>query len=495
MIKARFLIVCAIPVLAFAVEPDRSVTVNWSSATLESRSSLSIQVCPEPPMRRGSPIHDQLFGALRNLKADLARLQPWHPYPKLAVAELDPPKDGKTFWDFSVIDPIVVDFYAAAEGRPVMLNFGTIPEWMFKTDKPVAYPADPDEIDWNYAQGKQLRDPTLKEVVDYYHRLASWYMKGGFTDEYGTLHESGHHFKIDYWEVLNEVNIEHDLSPELYSSIYDAVVSDLRKLDPEMKFSGLAMAGPSNEAEYYRYYEYFLNRKNHKPGIPLDMISFHFYSTPAADESMEVQQHTIFAQAEWFLGAVRHVDSIRQRLSPNTKTYINELGTFSADPRSMDPKLPPSFWTLSGSMFAYVYPRLVEDGIDVIGAAELIDYPGQYPGTTLVDWQSGKPNARYWVVKLLKENFGPGDKLAATKSPDDTVLAQGFLSPKGEHKILLVNKRNHDISVSLPGAANSKIEYVDQTTGWEPPGSAILRNDSVTLRPQAVAVVTLPYGR
>src|SRR5690242_8055823 len=75
---------------AIAIAPD------WTRITGISRTEVSIQVCVEPPMRRGSPIHDQLFAALRNLKANYARFQPWRPYPKLAVAELYAPQDGKT---------------------------------------------------------------------------------------------------------------------------------------------------------------------------------------------------------------------------------------------------------------------------------------------------------------------------------------------------------------------------------------------------------------
>lgn len=36
-------------------------------------------------------MHDAIFSALANLSADLVRFVPWFPYPKLAVAELDPP--------------------------------------------------------------------------------------------------------------------------------------------------------------------------------------------------------------------------------------------------------------------------------------------------------------------------------------------------------------------------------------------------------------------
>jgi len=42
-------------------------------------------------IRRGSPIHDQTFKALSQLKAEYVRFVPWFPYPRLAVAELAEP--------------------------------------------------------------------------------------------------------------------------------------------------------------------------------------------------------------------------------------------------------------------------------------------------------------------------------------------------------------------------------------------------------------------
>ena len=75
--------------------------------------------------------------ALKNLKADYVRFVPWFPYPHMAVAELKPPTKTETFWDFSHVDPIVEDFMNATNGHSVVMNFSTIPAWMFETEKPV----------------------------------------------------------------------------------------------------------------------------------------------------------------------------------------------------------------------------------------------------------------------------------------------------------------------------------------------------------------------
>ena len=103
-----------------------------------------------------------------------------------------------------LIDPVTKDFLAATEGHTTIMNFSTIPAWMFKTDKPVTIRRIPNQVFWNYTQGTELRDPTGKELGDYFGRLVSWYTKGGFTDENGKRHDSGYHYKFPYWEVLNE---------------------------------------------------------------------------------------------------------------------------------------------------------------------------------------------------------------------------------------------------------------------------------------------------
>src|SRR5262249_53362950 len=129
----------------YAADLPGRVSINWDKISGDSKTSVSLSVCVEPPMRRGSPIHDQLFRALRNLDADYLHFQPWRPYPRIAVAELERPQNGKTSWDFSVLDPIVADFMEAAAGRPVVMDISTIPQWMFNTPRPVPYPDDPND--------------------------------------------------------------------------------------------------------------------------------------------------------------------------------------------------------------------------------------------------------------------------------------------------------------------------------------------------------------
>lgn len=485
---------------ALAQDQPLKVDVRWDKVVRVSQTASTLQVVVNPPLRRGTPVHDNAYRAVHDLGADYVRYVPWLPYPKLGVAELEPPKDGKTSWDFSLIDPMTIDFLEATKGHSVILNFSTIPQWMYKSDKPNAYPVDPNQVTWDYEQGTELRDPSGKEVADYYARMIGWYTQGGFTDEFGKRHESGYHYAIPYWEVLNEVDFEHHISPEDYTKLYDEVVTAMKAVQPDLKFVGLALAMETKP----EYFEYFLDHKNHKPGIPLDFISYHFYAVPTPDQTPEVEQFTYFDQADGFLKTVRYVESIRKRLSPETKTTIDELGVISADdsaqgePGHVAQPIPNSYWNLAGAMYAYIYGELTLIGIDVAGESQLVGYPTQFPSVSMVDWNDGKPNARFWVLKLLHDNFGPGDKIVeiAPFSPSSVnqayVYSLAFATRDGKRKVLLVNKRDRTFEVSVAGATGGREDYVDQTTGFQPPASKKLESDTVKLNGLAVKVVTLP---
>jgi hypothetical protein len=473
--------------IAAATALAQQVDVHWDRVERVSKTTATLQVVVNPPLRRGSAIHDRVFTELERVGADYVRYVPWLPYPKLAVAELDPPTAGKTSWDFSIIDPMTLDFLNATKGHPVILNFSTIPQWMFKTAEPVKYPANPDEVVWNYTQGTELRDPSGKELGDYYARLVSWYTNGGFTDELGIRRESGHHFKIAYWEVLNEVDFEHEMTPEQYTARYDAIVSAIHEAAPEVKFVGLALAAPSDNP---RMFEYFLNPQNHRPGVPLDMISYHFYATPHEDESPGVQQYTFFDQADRFLATVRYIEAIRQRLSPATQTTINEIGSILAGDPNGKPPIPDSYWNLSGACYAYLFGNLASMGIDIAGESQLVGYPTQFPSVSMVDWNTGAPNARLRVLELLENNFHPGDRIVKTSSGTSGVYALGMISPKGERKLLLVNQRDRNTELIITGRV-SEVQYVDQTTKGGEPGRVAMSANKLTLRGLSVAVVTL----
>jgi hypothetical protein len=481
-------LVAALAAPAALCAQQSGLKIEWDKVTAVSKSTPTLQVVVNPPLRPGQPLGVGAYKALKELGADYVRYVPWLPYPRLAVAELEPPTPQKTSWDFSVIDPMTKAFLAATDGHSTVLNFSTMPAWLFKTAEPVKYPEDPNQVDWHYTQGTELRDPTGKQMGDYYARLVSWYVDGGFTDENGARHESGYHYKLPYWEVLNEVDFEHSMTPEQYTERYDAIVSAIHAVSPETKFVGLALAIPGNAPKFF---EYFLDHKNHKPGIPLDMISYHFYASPVAGETLDDWQYTFFDQEAGFLNTVRYVEAIRKRLSPETRTDTDELGVIlPTDNTPGDKVAPPAeYWNLAGALYADLFINLSRIGIDVIGESQLVGYPTQFPSVSMMDWVTNKPNARFWALKLIKDNFHPGDKLVETSAGSDDLSAQAFITPAG-HKLLLVNKRNREMEIGLGAASNATAAVVDVQSGEGPARSVSVADGKIALEPFAVAVVS-----
>ena len=120
---------------------------------------------------------------------------------------------------------------------------------------------------------------------------------------------------------------------------------------------------------------------------------------PDPDESAEVQEHTFFTQAESFVNAARYIETMRKRLSPETKTMVNEVGAISAEdlaqgePGYVFKPIPNSYWNLASATYAYLFGELSRIGIDVVGESQLVGYSTQFPSVSMVDWNDGKPNA------------------------------------------------------------------------------------------------------
>jgi hypothetical protein len=72
------------------------------------------------------------------------------------------------------------------------------------------------------------------------------------------------------------------------------------------------------------------------------------------------------------------------------------------------------------------------------------------------------------------------------------VAAQGYRSPGGHRKLLLVNKRDRTVQIALPAdTAGGRVESVDTATAEGPPRAAVLAGPILELAPFAVSVVTL----
>jgi hypothetical protein len=96
------------------------------------------------------------------------------------------------------------------------------------------------------------------------------------------------------------------------------------------------------------------------------------------------------------------------------------------------------------------------------------------------------------VLKLIKDNFHPGDKLVETGLSGDgsgDVEAQAFVTAEG-HRLLLANKRDHAVEIKLTDEGSASALIVDTSNGDEPARKEQVRAGVIKLEPFAVAVVS-----
>jgi hypothetical protein len=416
----------------------------------------------------------------------------------LAVQATCSAVSGTTSWNFTLIDPLVEDFLNATGGRNVTINFSTQPEWMWVTPGQVKFTKGENVgvSNWAYEQGTSLRDPTLQQVATYYKNLLSWYTKGGFVDEAGVTHKSGHYYDISHWECLNEVDAEHAMSKEFYTQVYDAMANAMREVQPTINFVGMALAFHRE----FDWYEYFLNASNHVPGTPINLISFHFYAS--CDNRTDPNSYMdFFPQSDGFVEEVAEIVRIRDALNPTVELFIDEVGVIL--PGDNDEPPPPDFplvyWNAAGAAYAYLFGQLAELGVSWLGMSQLVGYPSQFPSVAMLNWTSGAGTARYWTLSLLLEHYGQPGGLSfwpAYSSAPVWVYAQAFQNAAGEKSLLLVSKVpvGQNITLTLDWT-NANIQCVDESTGFGPARSLVLTDPEgagFLLWPYAVCVAVYP---
>jgi len=460
-----------------------SINIDWSQTVQVSQLHGSLQIGPgfgfgDWKLAQEKPFYAETLAALQELGASFVRYQGWHNRPDLTVAANDA-GDSRQVWDFSKIDPPLLDFLAANGGRPFILNFSATP--------PSAKSA--------------------QAMAEYFGRFAAWYTAGGFEDEVGRRHVSGHGLAVPYWEVLNEPDFDPPLSPAHYTAAYDAIVKAVKEISPGTQFIGLALASTRSDPAFTTY---FLDPRNHNSDIPIDYVSYHFYALYKASEVQSNLAITVFDQADEFIESLRYVCAIRDVLSPRTGLMITEIGTMNQGTRARPTDLLRLEIQLSAAMYAYLYSRLAALGVKAVHISGLVAVqPDQmWQELAMIEWTSGRPNARYWVLKLLNEHFPTGSTLVQTRnftpppyplppvalermSRGAPVFGQAFLTPQGARKLLLINRTSEPVTVNLGIEVAASWRFVDHCEGNGEPQTSDHRGNSFRMGPLVIAIANL----
>eukprot|EP01084_Bolivina_argentea_P144857 254050_1 len=395
-------------------------------------------------------------------------------------------------WNLSTyMNQIVSGFYKALENsnKTTVFNIGAVPNYFYPN---IEYGQNindnPFDTSPKYSfPGGSLTPQIVDNIGKYFANIISYYKNGGFIDIYGNKYTSNYSLPIKLIEITNDADQYVCASVNCYTQIYDSTVMNIKNMinDPDMQFMGLSITyEPYNST----WFEYFLNKSNHMNNgkdIPIDYISFHYWN---GVNNVTVNEpngwYVFFNSTDAWIDEVKNIIlPIRDRLSPNTKIDIDEVG-IGGPPNYNNPNGYSSLWdTVNAAHFAYLFSKASIIGLDVIGWSTLTGYPDltydefpyepNYPNgiesfsqaSAMLDYKTGEPNNKYWTIKMLVDNFKVGDKLVITNVTNNTLLhAQAF----NDNKVLLINKVNRKIIVNIDSSAsnlnNGLLTYVDVTT-------------------------------
>jgi hypothetical protein len=166
---------------------------------------------------------------------------------------------ASTAWNFSILDAIT---------QPVLGVGDHSPEFQIIKAPPFMYQ--------NNDSSGIFSDLTFGQFAGYTQNLVQYYNTGGFMAN-GTLYESPGYaqngYKVTWWGIYNEPNINNSLTAQQYTDMYNAVVPAMQAIDPTIKFAALELA------DFYQQPQNWVPTFVSGVTAHVDVMATHFYST------------------------------------------------------------------------------------------------------------------------------------------------------------------------------------------------------------------------
>jgi hypothetical protein len=475
---------------SFAALVLGSIVVDWNTTTAISNTTATLQVVVNPVFNEATtPVAKVAWESLANLSATHVRFAAWFPYPQWSVPELFPPhfsseSECTTSWNFTGLLSQLLPFLRSV--KSAVVDISTLPEWFFAAPSGFSTNVSSNAVDWGYTYpGRWMRNST-QQAAEYFARISSFLILGNFTDECGQRQSGGPRVppQTIIWEVFNEPEAElRGAGPNTYVATFDAIVSSIREAADPMhliQFQGLALEGHGE----WNWWRAFLDPSNHVPEArdAINYASFHFYSVLRERVDNSTWEWEFFDPAEDFAEECRTIVRLRDSLSPHTKLNADECGTIAPDDNAAGSPVPSELYYLgSAATYAYTYAVLSEIGVDVVGESQLGGVPvvqewsinqAQYPSVSMLNWTTGRGNARYHVLHLILQHFAPGDRIHRVSYAARPVMcgARWNYDPLGLHYAKTVT-----LQCAAPNATISSISFAhvgdflgDCVSGFKP---------------------------
>ncbi|MBA3827120.1 MAG: hypothetical protein H0X24_24910 [Ktedonobacterales bacterium] len=351
-------------------------------------------------------------------KETLRLLQAWHPPLvrlhfgfRSRVPSLPESVAGQ--WDFHTTDAAIANLRAG--GITYVLNVRSAPPWMFNR--------------WG-----RLRDPSGREFAQYMARLVGWYNKGGFTDEQGQFHASGHQGWVQTWEIWNEPNSGYEIPAPVadpgatwmqardFGRLYDTVVRAMRAVDPSIRVGGPAMS-PGGDAAYLRNFLATVRQ-------PIDFVSLHYYPIWRAD----APDGDIFAGIGTDLPArIAAAQAVlAARFAHPPPLWLDEVNLNEGTVGTLDARATAPIG------YAFAAQTFAESLVQHLALTSEFQFVSNAQGG-LVDSAGSGAFRAYWLYQLLGHTFPAGSRLLSATVRAGLVLVVALAPDRQSISVLLGN--------------------------------------------------------
>ena len=303
--------------------------------------------------------------------------------------------------------------------------------------------------------GNSFQDLTFNQFAGYAQNLVQYYNTGGFTSNGQTYVSPSYPTDtITWWGIYNEPNINNNLTPQQYVTMYNTLVPQMQAIDPSIKFAAVELADFSGQVQ--AWIPPFVSGVN----AQVDALATHFYSSCDQTDTDAMVFGTI-------PGFVSDVQLIYSQMAMNSAlksvpvwvTENNVNADYDAG-NGMSACNPGQTFVTdqrgSSAFFAawrpYVFSQLGKAGVQALYHWDF-DADAQFGE---VNYNTDALQLSYWVDYWLARMFPhpPGaNMLQFTNTDDPEIEVLAVQNPDGSVLIMLAN---HAVNASTdnngPGA-------------------------------------------
>ncbi len=382
-------------------------------------------------------------------------------------------------WSFSILDAIT---------QPVLSVGDHSPEFQIAKAPPFMYVDDD--------SGNSFQDLTYNQFAGYAQNLVQYYNTGGFTSNGQTYVSPAYPTDtITWWGIYNEPNINNNLTPQQYVTMYNTLVPQMQAIDPSIKFAAVELADFSGQVQ--NWIPPFVSGVT----AQVDALATHFYSSCDQTDTDAMVFGTI-------PGFVSDVQLIYSQMAMNSAlksvpvwvTENNVNADYDAG-NGMSACNPTQKFVLdqrgSSAFFAawrpYVFSQLGKVGVQALYHWDF-DADAQFGE---INYNTDALQLSYWVDYWLARMFPhpPGaNMLQFTNTDDPEIEVLAVQNPDDSVVIMLAN---HAVNASTdnngPGAPRT-ISIDVSSLGSFTSGSLLTIDAStgVTAGPTATSVTPGP---